>query len=367
MEKFEESKVIRRLIKTGIILAVFFLTLQLYVIFDLSDLYESRQIIENYTEFYEFEPNSSFSKEAGERFEVYTTEEIQKFNGVVYTEYLAKWSSEPDVEILRLQPYIYYRQKDFKVLTYMNFVSYENAWDDFTLPLKEGRWFEGSMDEVICINDSSYEIGDEIQIENEEGKTFLATVVGKADYPYLYNNLSMSSNLTLALHKYDNTLDVFLLNPQSVHNRKSDLINFGTTFIKTENDAFISKIGEYGTCTPISMILINQKVDFLRPVLIMGISILALTLLLAAEFILKCFKGTGWCIWVAGIFAYICGSILYAEVEYKLILAGIICALITLIYLLAVKCVNRQKKQITGSDIIVIETEDIKEEMDEDN
>lgn len=358
LESIKESKVIRGLLRIGIIISTFFLTFESYELFNEIDETQNRKIVETFEDYFEFEPNSIFSTEAVEKYEVYTMTDMEKYDALVYTEYLTRWAGEPDVDILRLELYTFYRQQGMKVCTYVNPQSYDASWDDFVLPLKEGRWFEGDQDEVICINDSSYKIGDLVELEDEEGRTFQATVVGKASYPYLFDNLGMAGSLAMAICKYDDTAAVFLLNPQSVHNRKSDLIDYGTTLIKTDNEVFISKIREYGTCTPIKRILINEKPDFVRPILIMIVSIIAFGLLLAGEFILKCYKGTGWCIGMAGVLAYIGGCVLYVEVEYKMIVAIGVCTIIGLIYILISRLIiERKTKEKLNYDIVVLDEE----------
>lgn len=361
LDNIKKSRLIIGFIKIGISFSVFFLILQIYVLISEFELKHTGEVLETFNEYYEFEPNSFFSKEARERFESYTTENIEKNNAIIYTEYLSKWIDTKDIEILRLQPYVFSMETDMKVYTYISPGAFENSWDDFILPLKEGRWFEADKNEVICISGGSYEIGDEIQIRDKSDENFTVTVVGKVRYPYLYNNISMTDALNMAVYKFDDTEDILLLNPQSVYNRKSDLVNYRTTFIKTNNEAFISEISEYGSCIPVKEMIIKQKENILAPLVIMIISALTCGILSSAEVLLNCYKGTGWCITIGGILSYIAGSILFAEVEYKLVVSGIVCILIIMVSSLVVKCVHREKKKkdISGCDIIVMNTEDV--------
>lgn len=49
-------------------------------------------------------------------------------------------------------------------------------------------------------------------------------MVGKADSPYLLHNICMDDGLEVAISKYEHGKPVLLLNPQSLHNEKTDLI-----------------------------------------------------------------------------------------------------------------------------------------------
>lgn len=283
----KESNRIKGYLKAGIFIAMVFFIIEVFALLKEIELDKKRALVEEVGEYYEFNPSGFFSEKARERFEVYTTENIIKADAVVYAEYLTQWASNPGVDILRLELSTFYSQPEMQVFTYLNTRSYENAWSDFAFPLKEGRWFQSNQDEVICINDSTYEISDTVILKDKQGEFFEATVVGKADSPYLLHNICMDDGLEVAISKYDNGKPVLLLNPQSLHNEKTDLINYGTTFIKSDNEAFISKISEYGTCTSVKSILIDNAPDFSRPIVTMIVCLFIATILLLFNFILR--------------------------------------------------------------------------------
>lgn len=341
LEDYKESKLIKGLIKVGIVFFVLLFILQIYALINNNSMMHDNTMVEPLKKYYEFSPSSRISVEAGSRYEVYTLDEIQRYDAMVYTEYLTEWAQIRDVDLLRLELCTYYRQQGIHVLTYINPLSYEIKWSDFVLPLSEGRWFEGDNNEVICVN-SSYKIGDVISIKNSDGVVFQATVVGRTDYSALIDNISMSGNLAISIHRYSGMDEVFLLNPQCKFNEKTDFINYGTTLIKTNNDTVISKINEYGTCTPISQILSNNEPDYVTPLIILIISLIAIGLLMAGEFILHCQKGTVGYIVLGGVLANIYGIVMYVNIEYKRIIAVLICVIIALVYIIVNK-INEQK------------------------
>ena len=338
----KESKLIRGLIKIGIVLFVMLFILQIYALLNNNSMMHDNKMVEPLKDYYEFSPNSRISVEAGKRYEVYTLDEIHRYDAMVYTEYLTEWAKIQDVDLLRLELYTYYRQQGIQVLTYVNPLSYKMKWNDFMLPLSEGRWFEGDKNEVICVN-SSYKIGDTISIKNSDGVVFQANVVGRTDYSALIDNISMRGSLALSIHRYSGMDEVFLLNPQCKFNEKTDFINYGTTLIKTNNDAVIFKISEYGTCTPISQILSSNKPDNVSSVIILIISSIAIGLLMAWEFLLQCQKGTVGYIVLGAVLANIYGIVIYVNIEYKRIIAFLICVIIASIYVIINK-INKQKK-----------------------
>lgn len=255
----KKSKVISFLLKAALIAALFLSTSQVFQLRYLTDVSSCEEIYTPFTDYYVFTPNTKFSNEAHDKYEVYTTTDIEKYDAIVYTDHLKTWQKDMGIEILRFDAHAIYQNKEYTVWSYLNAEAYSMNWEDFSLPLKEGTWFTGNENEVICVNGSQYDIGDTVQIE-EGGKENQATVVGKLKYPYIpVNTMPMTTDLELSLYKYDNTKAVFLLNPQSSFNGKSDLINYGGAIIKTGQSIELTAIREYGTCTKVSDVLTKSQ------------------------------------------------------------------------------------------------------------
>lgn len=283
-----EFKLLRGLLELGMLAAIVAFIWQGVELFGEWRLSWHQEMIANYEDYYEFKPNGLLSREARTRFEAYTNEAIYEADAYVYTEYLAKWANEMNVKILRFEPYILYEQENVKVVTYLNSDSYDMNWEDFTLPLIEGRWFEAEQNEVICISGFSYKVGDVIRLEDKNGQAFDATVVGKTKYPYIiWNYMGLDGKLESATYGYNGISNVFLLNPQSVHNEPSDLINYGTTLIKTENDLLADEITTHGSCTKIANELIRQTPNYTIPLITMGVCLILFIIFWIAEVIFK--------------------------------------------------------------------------------
>lgn len=281
-------KLLRGLLEIGMFAAFAIIIWQGIELFDEWRLSWHREMVESLEDYYEFKPNGQFSIESRERFEAYTNEAMYAASAAIYTEYLAKWAEEENAEILRFEPYIVYEQDKIKVITYLNSIAYEMNWADFSMPLKEGRWFEGEQDEVICVAGFSYEVGDVIILEDKNGQAFEATVVGKMKYPYIFHNyMGMSGKLKSFTNGYSGFVNVFLLNPESVHNEKSDLINYYTTLIKLQNDIVPEDIVQHGDCVSVEEILIRQKPDYIIPLISMGVCLFMLIVFWIAEIIFK--------------------------------------------------------------------------------
>ncbi len=247
-----------------------------------------KEMLGSLEEYYEFEPNDTISTEARKRFEAYTNDEIYEVKARVYTEYLTKWANETGIKILRLEPYTLYEHDTTEVLSYLNSASYDMEWEDFTLPLKEGRWFQDNKDEVICISGFTYNVGDVIILKDKNGQAFEAEVVGKTKYPYIvHNNMGLAGNLGAVTDDCISLSNVFLLNPESEHNEKTDLINYGTTLLKIESGILRDEITNLGTCTKISHELIYQTPDYLSHLITIGVFFVVYIICIILKRVLK--------------------------------------------------------------------------------
>lgn len=247
-----------------------------------------KEIIGSYAEYYVFAPNDLFAKEAAGRIEAYTAEKIYARDAKVYTEYLVKWEKDPHIDVLRLETYTMSENDDLQVLSYINPISYDNNWDDFTLPVKEGRWFEKDRDEVVCVAGFSYGVGDVVLLEDVNGQSFEATVVGITKYPFLPDNyLYIEGKAGNEIENYFGITNVLLLNPKSPHNIKTDLINDGATLLKIDNDIIPEEVAKHGTCTSIADEMILMAPNYIIPLITMGVSLVMFIIFWVAGVIFK--------------------------------------------------------------------------------
>lgn len=238
--------------------------------------------------YYEFEPSDTIATEARKRFEAYTNDEIYEVKARVYTEYLTKWANAMDIKILRLEPYTFYEHDTIEVLSYLNSASYDMEWEEFTQPLKEGRWFQDNNDEVVCISGFGYTVGDVIMLKDKKGQLFEAKVVGITKYPYIvHNNMSLAGKLGAVTDNCIGLTTVFLLNPESMHNEKSDLINYGTTLFKVESGILRDEITNLGTCTKIEHELIHQTPAYISHLVTIGVFFVIYIICLILKGVLK--------------------------------------------------------------------------------
>lgn len=281
-------KLLRGLMGIGMIAAVAVIIWQGVELFGQWRTAVDKEILGNYAEYYEFAPNDLFAKEGKQRIEAYTAEKIYARDAKIYTEYLTKWEADPHIEILRLETYTFFAQDNLEVLSYLNPISYDVNWEDFILPVREGRWFEDDKDEVICVSGFSYKVGDVVLLEDSNGQTFEATVVGKTKYPYLLDNyLYMEGKAGNDIENYLRLSDVLLLNPESTHNIKTDLINDGATLLKIDNDIIPEDVALHGTCKSIEEQLIRMAPDYNIPLITMGVSFILFIIFWIAEIIFK--------------------------------------------------------------------------------
>ncbi len=348
----------RRGLIAGVILSLAFIIVQVFGIMSEYEKGKGIEVLSLFSDYYEFEPNSSFSSEALRRYGSAATSVMREKESVVYTKYLAKWSEEPDVDILRLELTGFYGEGDIRIYSYMNQAAYDMAWNDFKLPLSEGRWFEGAEDEVVCILGDDYEIGDVIKIDEKDGGFFFVTVVGKTCYPYLpRNTLPVKSGVHNSLYTPANDLEIFLLNPLSKHNEKSDMIAYNTTLIKTENEQFIRDNSQYGTFTSVERSLQKDKVSY---VILVGEMVMGLIFFLLSFIITIHIKEDKWMllwIWIAGVIGGFAGGILYFDANYKLLIVVTLCTVISLIWIPVHKKAGRHT--VSGEiEVIVLQEEE---------
>ena len=231
-----------------------------------------KEMLECLNEYYEFKPDSTIGEEARKKYEAYSNDAIYEAKARGYTERLTKWSNDMGIKILRLEPYTLYEQDNVEVLSYLNSASYDMEWEDFTQPMKEGRWFQGNKDEVVCISGFGYNVGDVLMIKDKTGLVFEATIVGKTKYPHIvHNNSSLAGKLGAVTDDCISLSNIFLLNPESEHNEKTDLINYGTSLIKIESGILRDEITNLGTCTKISHELIHQTPDYISHLITIGV------------------------------------------------------------------------------------------------
>lgn len=325
----------RRGLIAGIMFSLVFIIVQIFCLVSEYEKGKGIEILSQFSEYYEFKPNSIISSEALKRYGSAATSVMQEKEKLVYTEYLANWDKEPDVDILRVQLYGYYGKDDIRVYSYVNQKSYEMAWDDFSLPLCEGRWFEGEKDEIICIQGNAYEVGDLIKMEDKDGDSFIATVVGKACYSYMPNNtLGIENGVHNALYKSAEDLEIFLLNPKSLRNEKVDSTKYNTTLIKTDDEMFIREKSYYGTFTPVDLSLKRDRVGYVLPAIEMAVGMVFFLLSFIITVRVKEDKWMLLWIWIAGVIGGIVGGVLYFDATYKLLIVVMLCTILSLIWLL---------------------------------
>lgn len=284
IKKQLETSIYHKLIRIAIVLLCFAVCYLGGSLFRKTDIVTYDEFLKSINEYCEFIPNGKISVEATDKYEAYTEEEINKSIAKVYTEHLKEWKEKDNVKVLRLEPFVFLLQSNLQVITYKNPVAYENSWEDFSYPLEEGRWFEGEEDEVICVNNSSYVIGDEIILKDANDQSFKVKVVGKMKNAYFYSNIfTLADGMSMPFRDCDDSTEVLLLNPQSKHNEKNDFINYGSTFIYAENEAVYKEIEEYGECHLLSKIMIKQSPTFFRNILELVISIVLLIVCIAIE------------------------------------------------------------------------------------
>lgn len=322
-----------RLLVAGVILFLAFIIVQIFCMVSEYEKEKGLEIWSGLDDWYEFQPNSLFASEARSRYGAAADSVMRKNEAEVYTEYLAKWANEPDVDVLRLELKGFYGKDNLRVYSYLNQSSYEMAWDELTLPLSEGRWFEGTEDEIICFQGDKYEIGDVIKIDEKDGSFFLATVVGKTSYPYLINNtLPVKSGVHNSLFTPEDDLECFLLNPLSGHNKKTDLISYNTTLVKTDSEHFIKENSEYGVFTPVEQSLKNDKAGYVLPAIEMC---LAISFFVLFSGIIISMQEDRWMllwIWIGGVLGGFLGALFYYDARYKAVIVLALCSSLSLIW-----------------------------------
>ena len=322
-----------RLLVSGIILFLAFIIVQIFCMMSEYEKEKGIEIWSGLVDWYEFQPNSLFASEARNRYGAAATSVMLENEAKVYTEYLAKWANESDVDVLRLELKGFYGKDNIRVYSYLNQSSYEMAWDEFTLPLSEGRWFEDAEDEIICFKGDKYEIGDVIKIDEKDGSFFLATVVGKTRYPHLIRNtLPVKSGVHNSLYTQEDDLECFLLNPMSGHNEKSDLISYNTTLVRTDSEKFIKENGEYGVFTSVEQSLKNDKAVYVLPVIEMCLAILFFVLFSGIIIYMQEDRWMLLWIWVGGILGGFAGTLFYYDARYKAVIVLALCSSLSLIW-----------------------------------
>lgn len=346
-------------LKAGMVFFLAFSILQIFkIVYGFEEL-RGLKVLECFSEYYEFEPNNVFSTEAHNRFDSYTAEKILENEAKVYTEHLSAWAKVPGVELLRLELYEFYKQEKLKVFSYKTPGAYEMNWDDFSLPLSKGRMFEENADEVICVAGDKYKIGDVVEIKDNKGNLFKAEVVGICEEPYLpHNGLPIRSGIDNALRGPLGGGDIFLLNPKSVHNEKTDFISYSATLIRTADETFVSKIKEYGTCIPVEYNLIAAKPNFAMPAATMIVGILLFGTMLGVAIALRYEKGSVACVIVAGLVACLIGSCIYVAMLFKCILAFLLCGGIIGIFLYVMKRMEKREKELKSEIVFLEQKED---------
>ena len=332
-----------RLLVAGIILFLAFIIVQIFCMMSEHEKEKGIEIWNGLEGWYEFQPNSLFAAKARQRYGAAADSVMRQNEARVYTEYLTKWANEPDVDVLRLRLVGIWGKDKIRIYSYMNQKSYNMAWEAFSLPLSEGRWFEGTEDEVICVQGSDYEIGDVIKVDEKDGGFFWATVVGKTCYPYLPNNiLPVKSGVHNSLFTPEDDLEILLLNPLSGHNEKSDLIAYDTTLVRTDNEAFIRDNSEYGVFTAVEQSLRNDKAGYVIPAIEMCLAILLFVMLCGITIYMQEDTWMLLWIWLGGILGGFAGALFYFDARHKVLTVFALCSSLSLIWGIVYVCRRRK-------------------------
>ena len=338
-DKISQSTIVNGLTRVGIIVCVFCFLWQIYGLESEIELARGKAIFDNFSEWYVYYPK----------------EDYRQYDAEENTERLAEWAKTENTQFVKHHLFSVYEDEFLKVVSYVNSSAFEMSWDEGFIPLKEGRWFEGDANEVICINNDVYELGDRIVVVDSKGIEFTAMVVGMAEYNCLPNDNDMKYDLMHSVSMYNTEKNVCLLNPNSPYNEKMETVTLGTVLVKTDNPILLSKMNTYGTCVKMRDVLKENNPDFVRIVGISLACIIGIALLGTFGHMVFGYAGIDWCVILAGYFAFDIRYKSYLEALGELILTITICVAIILIYAGIIQLVVRKKDK--NRDFILTITE----------
>jgi len=345
----------------GIIFCLAFVIIQMFCIVSEYEKAKGIEIWSQFEEWYEFKPNSTFSSEARNRYGTVATSVMLENEARVYAEYLTKWSKEQGVDVLFFDLNGLYQRDDTWICSYRNMKSFDMAWQDFKLPLSEGRWFEGTKDEVICVQGSDYEIGDVIKLNQKDGGFFLVTVVAKTEYFYLPNNvLGVSNGVHDSLYICeDDDLELLLLNPLSGHNEKNDRISYCSVLLKIPNEKFIENNSQYGTFSSLAQALKENQVNYVIPIIEMCLGIVFFALFFGLLIGIKEDKWMPLWIWLGGIIGGFRGAFLYYDARYKALSVFALCSILSVLWgFIHWKVSKNMKEDVQEMEVVILQKED---------
>lgn len=340
-DKISELRVVNVLTRIGIIVCVYCLLWQIYGLRNEIELAHGQEIFAGFTDYYEYRPEGEWRE--------YDAEESAKR--------LEEWSETANTQMIQLDLVSFYEDDFIDVVTYANPTAYKANWEGLSLPLEAGRWFEGDADEVICIDNDAYELGDRITMLDSKGNEFRATVVGIAKYSYLPNDNGTEYDLMHSVSRYKTTKNVLLLNPQSVHNEKVEMVSRGAVLIKTDSPILLSKMSEHGICVKMQDVFKENRPDLGRMTCIMIACMVGIGLLGAFGHLFFGYVEIGWCVILAGYFAYNMKYETYWKALGELAVTVAVCVAIILIYAGVIQLVIRKKDKARDYTVTIIETE----------
>ena len=342
-DKISESRAVNALTRIGIIVCVYCLLWQIYGLGNEIELARGQEIFAVFADYYEYRPEGEWRE--------YDAEESAKR--------LEEWSETANTQMIQLDLVSFYENDLAKVVTYANPTAYEANWEDISLPLEAGRWFEGDADEVICMDNDAYKLGDRITMLDSKGNEFRATVVGIAKYSYLPNDNGTEYDLMHSVSRNITAKNMLLLNPQSIHNEKVEMVNRGAVLVKTDSPILLSKMSEHGICVKMQDVLRENRPGLGGVICIMIACVVGVGWLGAFGHLCFGYAGIDWCVILAGCIAYRMKYESYWDALGELAVTVVVCVVIILIYAGSVQLVVRKKDKAKDYTVTIIETETI--------
>ena len=341
IDKLAESRIVHIIVRLGISICIGCFLIQTYMLGEEITISKMNSFMEGYKDFYEFVPD----------------DDLWKDNSELYSILLEEWAMEENTRILPLGIETVCWDDSMRVVTYENPSFFDAKWDMLSLPLKDGRWFKGDANEVICINADFYEPGDKIEIADKNGHIFNARVVGVAEYPFLPNSNGVKKGADDCTSDFSDMKNVFLLNPRSVFNERADILKNSVVFVKTDNAVLISKMNGYGTCEKVDGLLLENKPGITKVISIMVVSMLGLILLCVLGRILFGLPGIGWCAFFAGYFTFGLKYDTYLEGIGELIITIVVCSVIGFGYWGIITLMEKWNSKHKDYEVVLIDTE----------
>ncbi len=189
-----------------------------------------------------------------------------------FTAYLGELQNKYGLKVIACRQIVYGNSGSVLTITYANPEEMDSSYEELGIPLKSGRFFEGSEDAVIVLK-GDYKAGDRVSVTDKEGKSHSVPVVAVSEIPKIpgweSSLISGGTDLfyNLNVSRAEEYSTVLFLNPKSQLNQYENEINY-CMLVQADDPILLKELKDNGALYPVENAIKRTRRRFITALLL---------------------------------------------------------------------------------------------------